>query len=191
MNLYHDFIGLISDYLIRGIFMSVLVVWGTSFSKSTHLGYSKSILKWVMISYGTFATLNAVIIVFDELYYGVEYSGYSFSSRAFGSYWFTFWLMLVCNSLVPFILLLKKVGNKFIFLIIVSVLMNIGWVFEWFVLVVTSLHRDYTPSGLDMKGSLLPYDTKTYLLRGLILGVVVLLVGQVIARVQRDKSQTR
>lgn len=99
--------------------------------------------------------------------------------------------MLVCNSLVPFILLLKRAGNKFIFLIIVSVLMNIGWLFEWFVVIVISLHRDYTPSELDLKGSLLPYDTKTYLLRGLILGVLVLLVGQVIARVQRDKSQAR
>lgn len=85
MNLYHDFIGLISDYLIRGIFVSVLVVWGASFSKSIRVDYSKLIFKWVMISYAIFATLNVMIIVFDELYYGVEYSGYSFSSRALGA----------------------------------------------------------------------------------------------------------
>jgi Ni/Fe-hydrogenase subunit HybB-like protein len=88
--------------------------------------------------------------------YGVEfftawYSGNGFESftvinRALGPYAWAFWIMFSCNVVFPQALWWKKVRTTPWILFIVSILVNVGMWFERFVIVVTSLHRDFMPS---------------------------------------------
>jgi hypothetical protein len=189
MDLYTDFVWLIRSYLINGIFISVLIVWIATFIKRIDIHYAKSILKWIMIGYACLAIVNYVITLIDEFLSPIEFSGYSFGERAFGNGWFAFWFMLIGSLALPFILLSKRIGTNLIFLFLVAVLMNIGWLFESFIVIVTSFHRDYIPAGFGRKGSIpfLPYGNEVYLLKGLILGMVVLIVGNLLYKT-RNKA---
>lgn len=183
LDLYRNFIGIIEDYLIRGIFISVLIVWIATFFKGIHSENAKSIFKWVIIGYASLVIANYIMFFAEYWFGGVEFSGFGFEGGASIEYWLFFWVMVLANTLFPFILLFRKVGNKIIFLLFVAVLMNFGWLFEWFVVVVTSFHRDYLTEGGDLKFSqLFPYSNWIYLLRGLIVGIVVLIVGNLLSR---------
>lgn len=184
MDLYTDFVWLIRGYLINGIFISVLIVWIATFIKKVDIQYPKSILKWIMIGSACLAIINYVIVLIDEFLSPVDYEGFGFSERATGTGWFAFWLMLIGSLVLPFILLSKRIGTNLLFLFIVAILMNIGWLFESFVIIVTSIHRDYLPSNAASEFSIpfLPYGNEVYLLRGLILGIVVLIVGNMVKR---------
>lgn len=65
--------------------------------------------------------------------------------RAFGHYKFLFFFMLICNSILPFTLFIKNLRRNITYLFIVSVFVNIGMWIERFIIIVTSLGRDYLP----------------------------------------------
>lgn len=102
-------------------------------------------------------TLTGMIV---GLAYGTEffiaaYSGspneaFAFINRAFGPYWWSYWIMISCNVISPQIFWFKKLRTNIYVLWIVSIFVNIGMWFERYVIVVTSLHRDYLPSSWDM-----------------------------------------
>jgi len=54
--------------------------------------------------------------------------------------------MLACNVLIPQLIWLRPVRNNVLFLWLISIVVNIGMWTERFVIVVTSLHRDFVPS---------------------------------------------
>lgn len=188
MEFFHDLVSFISEYLIQGIFISVLVVWIASVTTKGDYGYAKILFKWIMIAYAALAITGLLFFVFYQWYDGIGYSGYSFSDRFFGDFWFSFWVMLGGNLITPFILLSKKISNKFVFLFLVGVMMNIGWFFERFVIIITSLHREYEPEGWFVQVLLFLFPLNRYFFRGLLLGIAVLIIGQVITRAQRKKQ---
>ena len=57
-----------------------------------------------------------------------------------------FWLMVFCNCVVPQIFWWKKARTSIPILFVVSIFVNIGMWFERFVIIATSLHRDFLPS---------------------------------------------
>lgn len=63
--------------------------------------------------------------------------------RFSGKYSLISWLLLLSSSLSPFFLLIEKFRNKIYSFLIISFLMNIGRIFEFFIILVTSFHRDY------------------------------------------------
>jgi hypothetical protein len=71
---------------------------------------------------------------------------YAFKNRAFGPYWWSYWAMISCNVISPHFFWFKKLRTSVVFVWIVSIFVNIGMWFERFVIIVTSLHRDYLPS---------------------------------------------
>jgi Ni/Fe-hydrogenase subunit HybB-like protein len=83
---------------------------------------------------------------FIAWYSGVEFEQYVFINRAFGTYAWGYWIMVTCNTLIPQVFWFKKCRNSLVVLFIVSITTNIGMWFERFVIVVSSLHRDYLPS---------------------------------------------
>lgn len=185
IEVYNDFVGFISRYLISGIFISVLVLWVATFIKKLDVQHAKSILRWIMIGYACLAVVNLIVLVINEFFSGVEFAGYSIGERAFGDYWFSFWFILICNLVVPLILFSKWISNKIIFLFLVAMMMNIGWLFESFVIHLSNIHRDYLPGDYEMKGPnpFLPYEYELkFLLSGLILGIIVLGIGQSLIR---------
>ena len=84
--------------------------------------------------------------VFIAWYGGNPYEAYAFQNRAFGPYWWAYWIMISCNVLSPQFFWFKKIRTNMLYVFILSIFVNIGMWFERFVIVVTSLHRDYLPS---------------------------------------------
>jgi Ni/Fe-hydrogenase subunit HybB-like protein len=71
--------------------------------------------------------------------------GFTFVNRAFGPYWWAYWIMVSCNVLVPQIFWIRKLRRSIPVMFVASILINVGMWFERFVIVM-SLHRDYLPS---------------------------------------------
>src|SRR5215217_1619794 len=70
----------------------------------------------------------------------------AFKWRILGPYWWSYWAMMTCNVISPQFFWLKKLRRNIPFTFIMSIVVNIGMWFERFVIIVTSLYRDYLPS---------------------------------------------
>ena len=71
-------------------------------------------------------------------------------NRFGGPYSPIFWSLILCNIIVPQTIWIKKVRTSPVLLFIVAMFVNVGMWIERFVIVVTSLHRDFLPSSWDM-----------------------------------------
>jgi molybdopterin-containing oxidoreductase family membrane subunit len=88
--------------------------------------------------------------LFVAWYSGVEYEQYAFLNRATGPYWWAYFLMMTCNVVSPQVMWSKKIRTNIMASFIISIVVNVGMWFERFVIIVTSLHRDYLPSSWTM-----------------------------------------
>jgi len=88
--------------------------------------------------------------LFMAWYSGVEYEQYAFLNRATGPYWWAYLMMMTCNVVSPQVMWFKKIRTSILVSFIISIVVNIGMWFERFVIIVTSLHRDYLPSSWTM-----------------------------------------
>ncbi len=87
---------------------------------------------------------------FVAWYGGNIYEQYHFINRATGPYAFGFYLMVLCNVVVPQLLWSKKLRSNVWVLFVLSIMINVGMWFERFVIIVVSLHRAFLPSGWGM-----------------------------------------
>jgi len=87
---------------------------------------------------------------FIAWYSGNPYELYVFKNRAVGPYSWAYWTMVVCNVIVPQIFWKKSMRTNVPVMWVVSILINVGMWFERFVIIVTSLHRDFLPSSWGM-----------------------------------------
>ena len=104
----------------------------------------------VIIITGSIVGVAYLSELFISWYSGVEYEQYAFINRATGPYWWAYWSMMTCNVITPQLFWFKKIRTSFIATFIISIFVNIGMWFERFVIIVTSLHRDYLPSSWTM-----------------------------------------
>jgi molybdopterin-containing oxidoreductase family membrane subunit len=89
----------------------------------------------------------AYAMEFFIAWYGAnEYEWFVFKNRAGGPYAWAYWTMISCNVLSPQVFWFKKFRTSIPVMFVVSILINIGMWFERFVIIVTSLHRDFLPS---------------------------------------------
>ena len=72
--------------------------------------------------------------------------GFAFINRAFGHYAWAYWIMISCNVITPQFFWFKKVRENTALVWILSIFVNVGMWFERFVIIVTSLARDFLPS---------------------------------------------
>ena len=96
-------------------------------------------------------------------YSGVSAEQYAFLNRATGPYAWAYWTMMTCNVISPQLFWSKKIRTSIVASFILSIVVNIGMWFERFVIIVTSLHRDYLPSSWAMFHPTF-YDVGTFLL---------------------------
>ena len=87
---------------------------------------------------------------FIAWYSAVPYEQYAFANRMFGPYWWAYWTMMTCNVITPQLFWSRKLRRSLTASFIISIFVNIGMWFERFVIIVTSLHRDYLPSSWVM-----------------------------------------
>lgn len=112
-------------------------------------GHIESMNK-IIIATGSIVGIAYITELFIAWYSGVEYERFAFYNRALGPYWWAYWIMMTCNVISPQLLWFKKLRRNVIFTFVLSIFINIGMWFERFVIVVTSLHRDYLPSSWSM-----------------------------------------
>ncbi len=103
----------------------------------------------IMIT-GSIVGVAYITELFVAWYSGVEYEQYAFLNRATGPYWWAYWAMMTCNVFSPQFMWFKKLRTSIMFSFFISIVVNIGMWFERFVIIVTSLHRDYLPSSWTM-----------------------------------------
>ena len=100
----------------------------------------------IIIVTGSIVGVAYITEFFIAWYSGVEYEQYAFINRATGPYWWAYWSMMTCNVITPQLFWFRKIRRSVVATFIISIFVNIGMWFERFVIIVTSLHRDFLPS---------------------------------------------
>ncbi|MES2109178.1 MAG: hypothetical protein V4577_10540 [Bacteroidota bacterium] len=170
MKTYFVILNLTGDYLIRGVFLSVLVIIICRLIFKNKLDSQRplAIVRWLLIVYAFLIIVSyLLVILFDDA------SRNHFDS-AIGPYWYAFWIMLLSNTLLPLSLFFKRLQKKIYYIFFVGLLMNTGWLMESLVTHTMSIHRDYAIGTADY----LPYTREVKIaLTGIIEGVVIMIIG--------------
>ncbi len=89
----------------------------------------------------------AYAVEFFVAWYGQnEYELFTFLNRALGPYGWCYWTMVSCNVVLPQLFWSGKLRRTPWVVFGLSLVVNVGMWFERFVIIVSSLHRDYLPS---------------------------------------------
>ncbi|HMF59591.1 MAG TPA: NrfD/PsrC family molybdoenzyme membrane anchor subunit, partial [Vicinamibacterales bacterium] len=91
-----------------------------------------------------------VMEAFYGWYSANRYESFMIFNRMTGPYAPFYWTLILCNGLVPQLLWVKKIRTTPVFLFMIAMVVNVGMWLERFVIVVTSLHRDFLPSSWGM-----------------------------------------
>jgi Ni/Fe-hydrogenase subunit HybB-like protein len=83
---------------------------------------------------------------FIAWYSGVQFEQFVFINRAFGPYAWAYWIMVSCNVIFPQLFWFRKIRRSIPAMFVIVILVNVGMWFERFVIIVSSLHRDFLPS---------------------------------------------
>lgn len=112
------------------------------------LGHIEAMNKVIVLT-GCIVGCAYLTELFIAWYSGVEYERYVFfENRAdpLSPYGWSYWLMMTCNVVSPQLFWFRKLRRNIAFTFFMSIIVNIGMWFERFVIIVTSLYRDYLPS---------------------------------------------
>ncbi len=104
----------------------------------------------VMLAMGLVVAYGYAMEAFMAWYSGNEFEMAMFVNRTTGPYGLSYWLLILCNIAIPQLLWFRKVRTSLVPLFIISIIINVGMWLERFVIIVTSLHRDFLPSSWDM-----------------------------------------
>lgn len=117
-------------------------------------------MAWVMLATGMIVAYGYCIEAFFAWYSGNIYEMYMMKNRMTGYYAPFYWMLILCNVITPQFLWLKGVRDNLFVLFWLSIVVNIGMWLERFVIIVTSLHRDFLPSSWGIyKGTLFDWST--------------------------------
>jgi molybdopterin-containing oxidoreductase family membrane subunit len=117
----------------------------------------------IILATGSIVGYAYAMEFFIAWYSGNDYERYVFFvSRMKGPYAWAYWSMIICNVLSPQIFWNKKFRTSVPVTFAVSIFVNIGMWFERFVIIATSLHRDFLPSSWGYFHPT-PIDVMTYL----------------------------
>jgi molybdopterin-containing oxidoreductase family membrane subunit len=115
----------------------------TNYITDNHMDAIARILIFISLIMG----LAYLTEIFIAWYSGNEYEMFTFfRNRITGDYELQFWGMIICNALIPQLFWFRKVRRNWIWLLVVSLSINIGMWLERYNIVVTSLSKDFLPS---------------------------------------------
>lgn len=99
----------------------------------------------IILATGSMVGLAYGTEFFVAWYSKYQYESFAFLNRAFGPYAWAYWIMVSCNVISPQLFWFKKVRTTPWMMVVVCIFVNIGMWFERFVIVITSLSRDFLP----------------------------------------------
>jgi Ni/Fe-hydrogenase subunit HybB-like protein len=103
-------------------------------------------LSKLILTTSLIVSLSYLTEFFMSWYSADEFERFMVINRATGHYWWAFWLMLICNMIIPQVFWFARARRSVSLMLIVGVMVNVGMWFERFVIIVTSLERDFVPS---------------------------------------------
>ena len=109
----------------------------------------ESMNKIILVT-GSIVGIAYLTELFIAWYSGSEYEMAAFANRIAGPYWWAYWTMMTCNVISPQLFWFKKIRTSIPISWVLSIVVNIGMWFERFVIIVTSIHRDFLPSSWAM-----------------------------------------
>jgi molybdopterin-containing oxidoreductase family membrane subunit len=104
----------------------------------------------VMLATGLMVGYGYLMEAFYGWYSANQFEWYMTVNRAIGPYAPMYWALIVCNGLGPQALWFPAVRRSPLALFVISLIVNVGMWLERYVIVVTSLHRDYLPTAWGM-----------------------------------------
>jgi molybdopterin-containing oxidoreductase family membrane subunit len=119
----------------------------------------------VILATGTIVGVAYLTELFIAWYSGYIYEQFAFYNRVLGPYYWSYIGMMSCNVLSPQIFWWRKLRRSVLVTFVMSIFVNIGMWFERFVIIATTLARDYLPSSWS-------YYTPTWVEIGLFIGTI-------------------
>ena len=104
----------------------------------------------IMLATGLIVLYGYLTEAFFGYYSATQFESFMMKNRAAGPYAVQYWLLIVCNGIIPQLLWFRRVRLNGILLWLITIVVGVGMWLERFIIVVTSLHRDYLPSSWDM-----------------------------------------
>lgn len=134
-----------------------------------------NLIRWFIISYTSVTLIHhliGILTVPDK---------FEFLNRATGPYKLIFWLMFISASILPFSLFYKKMAERSLYILLLTVLMKIGVYFEIYVIIATNYHSDFIPfSKIDSSSQVTAIEI--FFLQGFIIGVILIGLFELLER---------
>ncbi len=109
------------------------------------IGHIESMNKIIILT-GSIVGVAYITELFTAWYSQNQYEQYAFINRSTGPYWWAYWAMMTCNVISPQLFWVQKLRRSPVFTFFMSIIINVGMWFERFVIIGTSIHRDYLVS---------------------------------------------
>jgi len=104
----------------------------------------------VMLATGLIVAYGYLMEIFFAWYSGNHFERFMISNRIFGPYGYAYWALILFNILIPQALWSKRVRHRVGLVFLISLAVLLGMWLERYVIVITSLHRDFLPSSWGM-----------------------------------------
>jgi len=99
----------------------------------------------VLLITALIVSFSYIVELLLALYGGNVFELTVFKYRMFGDYKIFYWLMMFCNVLLPLSLFVKKLRRNIKYLFVLSLFVNVGMWLERFIIIVTSLAKEFNP----------------------------------------------
>ncbi|HZL68882.1 MAG TPA: NrfD/PsrC family molybdoenzyme membrane anchor subunit [Candidatus Limnocylindrales bacterium] len=100
----------------------------------------------IMLATGLIVGYGYFFEAFMAFYSGSTYERFMMQNRWFGPYAVFYWALILLNLVIPQVLWMPKVRANTRWLFLISLVVLVGMWLERFIIIVTSLSRDYLPS---------------------------------------------
>jgi len=105
----------------------------------------------VMLATGMIVVYGYAMEAFFGWYSASQFEVFMIKNRIWnGPYWWFYWLLILCNGVSIQFLWFKRFRESAFWLFIISLVVSVGMWLERFVIIITSLHRDFLPSSWGM-----------------------------------------
>ena len=104
----------------------------------------------IMLATGLIVAYGYAMELFMAWRTGNKYEWYMTINRMRGPYWAMYWTLILANVVIPQLLWMKRIRRSTLALFLIALVVNVGMWVERYVIIITSLHRDYLPSSWGM-----------------------------------------
>jgi molybdopterin-containing oxidoreductase family membrane subunit len=104
----------------------------------------------VMLATGLVVAYGYMMEAFTAWYSADSYEQYMIQNRFVGPYSTMYWSLIVANVVIPQGLWFRRVRENVPIMFLIAMSVNVGMWLERYIIVVTSLHRDFLPSSWGM-----------------------------------------